>query len=246
MAFYTTIFLRVCAGLGNRLRALVSGLCAAEDIGRNLVVCWPIEHGCGAAWKELFDSSDLPDWVTIQTVEFNMGLEECLTQENWDAIPKDGPIEIKSHGQFHRTDEGRWLRWLRRLRPKKEILEAVNTIFRGQIPMGIHLRRTDNIRAIELSPTRLFVEKMAAQLEKTLFWLATDDEKERLEMERKFGGQIIRYRPGTLSRGHLQGVKGALIEFIGLSRCSTIFATVSSSFSEMAAAYGGCRLEIIR
>lgn len=246
MAVYTTLILRVCAGLGNRLRALVSGLLAAEDTQRKLIVCWPIERGCGAAWKDLFDSSRLPDWLTIQTVEFPYGLQECLSQEDWDAIPKSGPIELKSHGRFHTTDDERYLGWLRRLRPKREILLAVEDILRGQKPVGVHIRRTDNVRATELSPTQLFLEKMSGYPENTLFWLATDDARERDHLEGQFGTQIIPYKSGTLNRGYAEGIKGALIEFVALSRCSEILGTAASSFSELAAAYGGCPLRIVK
>jgi hypothetical protein len=219
---------------------------AAEDTRRTLVVCWPIERGCGAAWKDLFDSSDLPPWLTLQTVEFPSGLQECLSQDDWDKIPKDGPIEVKSHGRFHTTDEERYLRWLRSLRPRSEILSTVQEILRHQKPVGVHIRRTDNVRAIELSPTRLFVEKMSSYPDKTVFWLATDDPGERLALERQFGSQILVYRPGTLNRGYAEGMKAALIEFIALSHCSEILGTVSSSFSELAAAYGGCPLRLIK
>jgi hypothetical protein len=244
MAVYS-VYLRVCAGLANRLRALVSGICAAEDLQRKLVVCWPIEPVCGAPWTDLFDSSDLPDWLTIQTVEFKGPLYTCLTQQNWDAIPKNGPIEIQSYGHFYRNDQERWLRWLRSLKPKKAILDRVDRIISHRQPIGVHIRRTDHQIAIKNSPTARFIEEIGKYPNTLQIWLATDDENERMTLERIFGEQILLVRPGTLNRNYSEAIRSALVEFIGLSRCTEIWGSAGSSFSEMAAAYGGCPLRSI-
>ena len=53
----TVLVLEVNAGLCNRIRAFVSGLCWAEKLNRRLVVCWPDEKPeCAATFSNLFQA----------------------------------------------------------------------------------------------------------------------------------------------------------------------------------------------
>ena len=229
------IYLQVCAGLANRLRATVSGLCAAEDLSRSIVISWPREAVFGATWSDLFEP--IPG-VTFVGRDESPRLRMCLSPEDWARESKLASITIKSYGHFHQTDPERWLKWLRRIKPLKPVapLHAV----------GVHIRRTDNRKSIQESPTKAFFKAMDAYPADTEFFVATDDAAERSALVHRYPGRLLPRATLQLDRDTLAGVQGALQDFLSLAACRQILGSVGSSFSEMAAAYGGCPLLYIR
>jgi hypothetical protein len=235
-----SMILQVCAGLGNRLRALVSGICVAEELGRSIRILWPKEPACGSTFAELFDeaATDFPPWIRVydslplQSLEPQM----CLSPADWDKIKTTKTIAIKSYGKFTRNDE-RFTYWLRRLTPHKAL---TTDTFRMQIPVGVHLRRGDHTKCIMTSPIGLFIDAMRSRPD-TKFFVASDSEADHRMLESRFPGRILRAAK-TLERGTQAGMADAMKDFIGLSRCSEILGSDGSSFSEMAAAYGGIPL----
>ena len=234
------IYLQVCAGFANRLRATISGICAAEDTGRPIRISWPVETAFGATWTDLFDlsASRLPAWLTFDD-RHATSLKMCNSPADWEKIRGDEKIQIKSYGMFYRPNEGRWLFWLRHLKPRPELLHRLPTQ-----PVGIHIRRTDHRKAIEQSPTESFIRAMDAYPGETTFFLATDDPAERTLLARRYPGRIVGVHATHYRRDIVEGVKEAFVEFMQLAQCSEIIGSAASSFSEMAAAYGGCPLKL--
>lgn len=235
------IYLQVCAGFANRLRATISGICAAEDAGRPIRISWPVETAFGATWTDLFDliNSRLPPWLTIED-QHATDLKMCNSPADWEKIKGDETIQIKSYGIFYRPNEGRWLFWLRHLKPRQELLYRLPVQ-----PVGVHIRRTDHRKAIEQSPTEAFLKAMDAYPVETTFFLATDDPAERALVAKRYPGRIVGVHATHYRRDILEGVQEAFAEFMQLAQCSKIIGSAASSFSEMAAAYGGCRLHTI-
>ena len=235
------IYLQVCAGFANRLRATVSGICAAEEMGRSICISWPREAAFGATWADLFDlsASRLPVWLTFDDRHEN-DLQMCNSAADWLTVQKRSTIRIKSYGIFFKPSEERWLYWLRRLQPRPEFLH----ILEGR-PVGVHIRRTDHRKAIEQSPTVAFLKAMDAYPRATTFFLATDDPAERTLVASRYHGRIVGLYATHYRRDILEGVQEAFAEFMQLTQCSEIIGSAASSFSEMAAAYGGCRLHTI-
>jgi len=239
------IYLQVCAGLANRLRATVSGICAAEDLSRNIVISWPPEEAFGGTWEDLFDPLDQP-WVATVHTDQSQHLHMCLSQKDWDTEKSETSITIKSYGHFHRTDPERWLRYFRAVKPKKEFVEKLNTLFGEKKVVGVHIRRTDNTHSIKGSPTSAFFEVMDQYPPTTLFYVATDDINERYALLNRYPGRLLPRATLNLERHTLKGVEGAVLEFFALARCTEVLGSASSSFSELAALYGGCPLRVIR
>lgn len=229
--------LQVCAGLANRLRATVSGLCAAEDLSENLILSWPLEFSFGAAWDDLF----YPINATIIRSPLDSP-KMCLNKADWSS--QQPPIKIKSYGQFHRTDQPRWLGHLRSLRPKEVYLQRVRALFGETRPVGVHIRRTDNVHSILNSPTESFIKEML-KLPEAVFFIATDDKKELELISREFPGRILS-QSTHLNRHTLEGIQDAFVDFLALSQCSQILGSAASSFSEIAAAYGDIPMHVIR
>ena len=236
------IYLQVCAGLANRLRATVSGICGAEDLSRNIVISWPRDHTFSAVWADLFEPIEQP-WVSM-TVDHSPNLRMCLSPKDWDTQDKE-TILIKSYGRFHQTDEVRWLSYLRSIKPKAVYSKKVDKLFQERKMVGVHIRRTDNVHSIKRSPTTAFFAAMDQYPPTTLFYIATDDAQERQAIETAFPGRCIS-QGAPLNRSTLAGIQGGMVDFLALSRCTEILGSFASSFSEMAAAYGSVPLRVIQ
>jgi len=235
------IYLEVCAGLTNRMRATVSGICAAEDLGRPIVISWPKEYGFGARVTDLFDLSTLPSWISFSDTRLYK-LQSCLSPEDWAKLCNQETIAIKSYGQFHQSDPARWLSWLRRLRPRKEFVDAI--VVRAPT-VGIHIRRTDNTVSIEKSPTEVFIHAIKAYPADTQFFLATDDPKEYDTISMKIPDRKFLRACLIPDRNTQVGIEEAFLDFLCLASCTEILGSAGSSFSEMAAAFGAINLNTL-
>lgn len=236
------MYLEVCAGFANRLRATVSGICAAEDVKCSLTISWPVESVCAATFTDLFEPID----DIIFCSSHNPNAQMCLSPEDWLKEKTKGNILIKSYGQFHQSDPARWNRVLRSLKLRPKLEDYANKTIQLTYPIvGVHIRRTDNMVSRQKSPTHAFLKKMLTYHTNIFFFIATDDNEEweiiakTIPVERLVRANI------NHSRNTLSGMFGAVVDFLCLSKCSEILGSAGSSFSEMAAAYGDCPLHII-
>ena len=221
----------MCAGLGNRLRALVSGMCAAEDLGETLHISWPVERSCNASFTDLFTFNIMG--VTLTDAPLH-GATMCLSPEEWEIQKDSLDIRIRSYGEFYRTN--RWLGHLRSLMPRREFIEAANRLV-TQDMIGVHIRRKDNAVSIKKSPSEAFIARMKEYPEYVRFFLATDEPVEFYRLKNIFGDRIV-FVGSVFDRTSLAGMRSAILDFVCLSRCCAILGSAGSSFSEMAAAYG--------
>lgn len=228
------IFLQVCAGLANRLRATVSGIRAAEELGCGITISWTKEAVFGATWTDLFES-DLPPWIRFIDEPIK-GARMCLTAEDFAKVSGQENILIKSYGCFQPMDT-KWLAWLRSFKPLPQFVPKF-----AEKPVGIHIRRTDNVTSCLSSPTPAFLAAMNSFPQTTIFFLATDDPVERKGLLNSYPGRITTLPTTCYHRDLKEGIEQGFREFLGLAACSEILGSVGSSFSEMAAAYGGVPL----
>jgi hypothetical protein len=233
------MFLQVCAGLANRLRATVSGICAAEDLGVPLVISWPWEVTCAATFKDLFEPVPKIEISEMHNYRARM----CLSPADWEREKTHSEIIIKSYGQFHQSDPERWLRTLRSLKPREEFLGPVKKLIVGNV-VGVHIRRTDNKVSCEKSPTAAFIAEMKKYPSDIRFFIATDDTKEWYTLLNTFSAARLIRATTNSSRDTSDGMCDAFIDFLCLAACKEILGSAGSSFSEMAAAYGGRPLRI--
>jgi hypothetical protein len=253
---YAPLELLPVAGLANRLRAMASAICGAEDTRRPLVIVWQQEYNIyhGRAAK-MFDLSAAP----CKLVEAGFGgpppypHRECLSPYDWTRFKEKDPykpIYMKSYGHFHQSDPVRWVAALRSLHPHPAIVQRVDSLFSeweaaaGGALVGVHIRRTDNRKAIQLSPSQAFFERMRSYPQATHFFLATDDALERDFFVQAFPGRV-HFGATTLNRDSEEGSVQAFVDLLCLASCREILGSAGSSFSEVAAAYGGCPLHII-
>jgi hypothetical protein len=113
--------------------------------------------------------------------------------------------------------------------------------------VGIHIRRTDNISAIEASPNYLFERKIEEYLQEnsaTNFFIATDDPAVESYFKEKYPDNVLAY-PKTYGRDSKDGIVDALVELQLLAKTSVIYGSYWSSYSEMASRIGKIKLNIL-
>lgn len=247
-----TLCLEVNAGLGNRIRAMISGICWAEKLCRRLVIWWPVKPECAAAFSILFNGSRLPDWVEIRDTISEVPTQVLSPDDARSFFEGKDDIDalyIKSHGCFwSRTDSVanmKWLSYLRALQPS----DAVENLYSQWKSQGllchtvIHIRGTDNEKARRLSPLSMFKSAIADETGEN-FTLISDDTDLLLEMYECFG-ERMRIPERIRQRHTEEGMIEATAAFFVLARAFKVLGSANSSFSEIARDHGSCLLKIV-
>lgn len=240
-----TIHLQVCAGFANRVRALVSGLCLAQHLDLPLVIHWfPLSPECACRFSAVLDAESLPKTVKV-TPEDLFRANEVLSREDWDRVvsewDKTSDLYLKSHGIFY--SNAFWNEHLKRLKPSpfvKDFLSRRTSTVDWSNAIGVHIRRTDNKKSIEGSPLEGFLRKMRSR-EDAMFVVATDDATVREILLNEFGPRCA-FPAIVLSRKTEESMIQGVADFFALSKCSEVWGSYSSSFSEIAARYGSIEL----
>ena len=131
---------------------------------------------------------------------------------------------------------------LRSFKPKENIQSVVDEITDkfSRNTIGIHIRRTDNDKSIEFSPTSIFIEHMTKALKTNPnlnFFLATDDVKTEIKLKSLFKNKIMTYDK-VLNRNLKEGIVDAVVDLYCLSKTKYIMGSYYSSFSEVASRIG--------
>jgi hypothetical protein len=255
-----------CAGLGNRMRAVASAMSAAQELMMkpSLTIYWREDGWLCAPFRSLFDMTKLPPWVQVVEIE-NGAPEPFQTEVNSEAkwrevLTNDEPVlRFKSWAPFYDANSETWPstcpnpaayrgspapteRWLTNLRSLQfvpEIVEAAKKNLESlDAPIGVHLRQQDHFECMR----QCSADTMWATMEKeqTLsFFFTSDNMKERINAMHKFPGRVRLSSVIYNGRSSVSGMINGAIDFLTLSRCTKVLGSFRSSFSEMAAAYGG-------
>jgi hypothetical protein len=241
-----SLTLEVVAGMANRIRSLISGICLAEDLDLNLHVIWSAnDPACMIPFQELFNMASIPRWVRIDMGPLEGRSVELLSPEDLERYlalaPSERPLQIRSYGHFYQKDPARWLKHLRAVRPVEPV-----PIAPFLDPIGVHIRRGDHTKAKKFSTIDAFINTMKALPEETCFVVATDSLTEKTRLLEEFGATRLWFPATSLSRMTRLGMKSALADFIALSKCKKILGSFDSSFSQIASMYGNVPLEIVK
>ena len=245
-----------CAGLGNRMRVIASAMCAAADANTPLQILWRIDNNIfNALFEDCFDMSSLPSWMKVEEgfVERDTTWREArevLSESAWEfycaQMEERRPLRIKSHQIFYKgTTWDAWLSMLRLLKPHPSIAAIADSLLWPKRLVGVHIRRTDHVKAIQESPSSGFWAAMEAEPATTIFYVASDSEEERQAAAGRYPGRVITGAK-YLGRSEPHECLEAMLDLYCLSRCSKIIGSYESSFSEVAAWWGGIPLEIVR
>lgn len=137
-----------------------------------------------------------------------------------------------------------------RLKPVKPIaaqIDALTSDFDAHT-IGVHIRRTDNIRSKERSTDSAFEEAMENAVKAdgaARFFVATDELDLLERLKEKFPRRVMHQQLSTVRRDTCEGIQQAVVDLFCLARCSRLIGSYWSSFSEMAAEIGEIELYIV-
>lgn len=271
---YGTLTLRPEGGLGNRLRAIASAVHLASETGVRLNVIWFRDWACRAAYSQLFEPSSLLalrdarpiDYVLddrprlknifipklFQLIKYDqrMGQDESyrlsLQHFDFNAWAKGRQSYLGCYSEFGLPDASIYSRLFH---PIPLIMQKVrhNMQWLGNRPIGIHIRRTDNVPSTQQSPVELFTNKVESLLNSNpsqKFFLASDDEPTK-ELFRKRYGDAIVTNPFVATRRSVEGLQNAVAEMFTLAATTCIYATLDTSFSTIASKIGQTQLVVL-
>lgn len=113
--------------------------------------------------------------------------------------------------------------------------------------IGVHIRRTDHAEAIRRSPIELFYAALDREIEadeRTAIYLATDSEAVKHDLRARYGTRL--HTAGApADRESTAGIRDGLTDMYSLARCTHIYGSFGSTFSEMAARLGGAGFEVL-
>ncbi|MFT3748752.1 MAG: hypothetical protein QM768_10565 [Agriterribacter sp.] len=258
------------AGLANRMRAISSGIYIAKKLGASANIYWKREKNCYAQFNDLFNPIPVPGVRVTEISGFNLSLLRStkknlyipsllrrfiyntqLTNFNiktdgdiFSKLMPDGSIYLCSCNSMSNHYSMREI-----FHPQKLVITSIDKIT-AKFPehvTGIHIRRTDNVKAIQNNSVEDFkkrIDKALTENTKMKFYLATDDIIVKQELLKTYEGHIITNN-AVLNRNSSEGLINAVIDLWCLSRTNHIIGSFYSSYSEIAAEIGGIKLEIL-
>lgn len=252
------------SGLANRLRGLVSYQALASFLNVPFLLCWTPNWACNCEFQDLFCLNGIQ---TLHESDLIQQLDSCIynTSENYHTIWEQ---DIKSYGISWELFQKKIVYYIQELQPietiQKEINEFSNIHELKQV-YGIHIRMTDNVKGFginskfnfekfpELSSFIKFINRKIIENPRQVFFLATDNKNIEKHLIKKFGDRILVYHKRferqfmfsfhnfklVRRKQRTTSIELALIELLLLSRCKHILGTYWSSYSKLAAIWGG-------
>lgn len=264
-------------GLANRMKVVDSAVALWQDAGIKADIIWFQRAELNCRFSELFEDlrcegvkikeASLKDrilydrprrknlWLPIipQSLLFNARMYEPMAtrlyREHFDfaSWASTHNAYVAACERIHEPAAGS--RIFASFVPIKKLRLAIERRCAsfGDRTIGVHIRRTDNVAAIQHSPTCLFIERMQQEIQRdnnVRFYLATDSDSEKRTLLQTFGDRIISTTL-TADRRSVAGMQEALVELYTLSHTDMIIGSAHSTFSETAAQIGGIRCEIL-
>jgi hypothetical protein len=260
----------VNCGLANRMRVLDCFLDLANRYDKRMVLYWPLDYSLYCAFEDLFE---MPQ-VMVKIVSYDLlhsrmhryarrfqmrlirmrysktyhqrDIEKLAAERRYSCIMSDRKPYIETITRLYIPEKP--YSHLMPIKALRDKIDAFSAQF-DQNVIGIHIRRGDNYRAINLSRLDLFITRMQGEIarnSKLRFFLATDDHSVEKKLVELFPGRIIGREKISLERSDPKGIQDALIDLYCLSRTQRILGSFHSSFSEEAALLGMIPLEIVQ
>ncbi len=259
------------AGLCNRMRAIDAGLELAKQWGVPLQVQWRIDGDLGCAFHDLFLPIDRLEMVhclrwhsalamragwsriALRSLGAVLGRHFYHYQQN-DALTTflkahekfpGRPVHVVSYSRFFSNPDR-----FAAFKPLPVLQERIERMAQQFTPstVGVHIRRTDNERATQVSRTELFHLAMDNAIEAdpgTRFYLATDCAVTKAAFIARYGDRILTHHE-PVDRTTTAGMQQAVVELYCLSRTGRMFTSFFSSFSRTAAAIGRIDATVIK
>lgn len=231
-----------------------------------LIIKWHRWFHCNCKFKDLFKPialitpvSELSElnWRDTPGHRLNLYLPDKLRKSFFDVVfmPHNSPDKFEEMVDAFRKNTGKepnvyvykencfcrdlWTsNYADIFQPQEDIQRRIDEITKdwdGHV-IGLHVRRTDNMRAIQNSPIERYYQIIEKEVEldsKVRFYLATDSEEVKHDLTSRFGKRIIAI-PLCLKRSSLQGMKDAVVDLYCLASTSRIYGSSASTYSLLA------------
>jgi len=251
------------AGLGNRLRVLLSGKAVAEATGRAFAMQWKPTAACGCAFGRLFQN----EWNVHEDTYFDYRKIYDLSNAPWQSFPdwyllNDPDIFVFHHSflyqtarfKHHRALEERAQQYMRALMPVDPLARRIEEFrqrhFRSCM-IGVHLRRGDLMHHhpdttggfdLALRQTDAWLDKAPDAgillctdegARNPFTHRATPVQNIRARFKGRYGERVV-WPESNLDRNSPQSIEDALVELWLLRTTQYFVGTSGSSFSDMA------------
>jgi hypothetical protein len=265
MSIAAAITVEPCGGLGNRMRALDSGIALSRAMGRELHVVWTVRKEMPCRLEELFEvpaviaalrqprDPRIFRWLRLRRMHRSYAhvfdapdIDRLVTGGTAVAELTSGlSVMIRTSARFFGNPQP-----FADLVPAAPILREITRYQPGLGRMiGVHIRRQDNRQSVAASPTAAFVRQMRRELEldrDVQFFLATDEPREEATLRQEFGDRIHSHAKTEARRRRPQAARDAVVDLYCLAGCRKLLGSHYSSFSDAAAAIHGIPLQIVR
>ncbi|MEJ1239009.1 hypothetical protein WBG78_12820 [Chryseolinea sp. T2] len=247
-------------GLGNRMRVIVSAIALSKSLGKDLKVIWKTGEDLKCSFNRLFEpinnvnivqenvgtiySSFNKSWIkrkTIQAINLLNGFNLVVHEQDHSIVFADDAtarkilqtytnVYIRSCEHFYLADND-WTVFA----PIQQLRIVIDDLIQNFKPniVGVHIRRTDNYKSIQVSSLDKFIELLNDHSIKQCF-LATDDPLVLHELSSRIADNRLIIYSKEFTRSTEKGVQDALIELFCLANCSKIYGSYWSSYSEVA------------
>lgn len=254
------------AGLGNRMRVIASCVQIAKRDNRTLWMVWPKNAALGSDITDIFESIGVdyyvpPRWVhNILTFVYRHGaiikypkIYKLLSKAFFTSTIFDNDMNYKNQPKMEIKSDDKTILVANCFafgeKQNYELFkftEDIRTAFEREYMkiskpyIGVHIRRTDHVNLIKLSPLENYLNQINKCIQtnnKQKFYLATDDEKIRKYITELYGKRFYSSNH-LLERVSKEGVYGAVIELLVLSKSYKIICSKISSYSDTAILIG--------
>lgn len=261
-------------GIGNRLRAIASGIYLAHATQSEPTIVWHKDLLCNAGLEDIIDVNRLPARITTPTETVYRCVFEVARKRNLLIPALVAPLRFsrryydetnlislcddceKLQNEINQTNgdvllfSGQeffdfprdFFRSIFHVTPA--VAQRASEILQGRYPkFAIQIRRTDHRMAIENSPEALFIDRIKEYDDSSSFFLATDDNMVKERFRTLFGERAI-MNATEARRDTPEGIVDAMAEIRIMAQTERIFASLGSSFPEIASWMGN--VELIR
>ena len=248
-------------GLCNRMRSLAAAQLLSRRAEQPLRVLWYRTPELNARFDAIFQTAHLPfevreRWAMVGSARSIMrGYEQCMrwmgkvvlngkqaSPKTFDAdfiidAARSRPVYIRSFAKFL-AEPGMF----RLFEPVEAIAQQVKQLPDLPTAIGVHIRRTDNVRAIEMSPLEAFVRLMQQEIQQDAgarFFIATDSPETYQTLQGHFGDRVFELKKDSLARDDPNAIAAAVADLYALGSCRKIIGSYWSSFTDTAAELNG-------
>ena len=240
------LVLRVSGGLGNRLRAMVTGQVWARLAGRSLRVVWPVDHRFGAPLGDLFDIdvatlAEFPSRVAARIGGGYQSVGDVRLNDSRRAlfVLSGDPFTVDERGSIPPGP------LFARLAPTPAIADRVRSVATWTRPtIGVMIRANNLAHEDTLrhSPVDWYLQRMdelRRQDPGVTFFLSTDSPDVSAMVHARFDGVIEQQHKRRYNSR--EGVADAVVDLYCLAGTTYILGAHYSSFSQTARYLAGHR-----